>query len=136
MSSSQVQPPPPKKNYFSGEKPWVLSASLSYAIMDPQVFPKSFLLPLINSRYTDVPLRKQTLTFNKTRPAQVGAPLKILKNAKASIVKMLSISQCRKISKGIRIRLENKFFPTANNKNLNFENSFMGKKSQRVENGA
>ena len=55
-------------------------------------------------------------TLYKPGSAQVSAPLKFqktefLKYAKDTIAKISSISQCRKISERIRIRLANHIFP-------------------------
>ena len=65
--------------------------------------------------------------INKPGTAQVEASLKVkrsvfFKMQKDTIVKILSILQCRKIPEGIRIRPETTFSPTENNKKAIFKN--------------
>ena len=76
-------------------------------------------------------------TFNKSGLAQSGTPLtfqktQFPKNAKDAILKLLKISQCRKIRQGVQIRLGNHFFPNRKTKNVFF--SFL--KSLTVPKGA
>ena len=68
---------------------------------------------------------------NKPGTAQVGATLEFQKNEiffkyaqKDTIVKILSIYSAKKIPKEIRIRLENEFPPTGNNKKHIFWEKF------------
>ena len=58
-----------------------------------------------------IPLQQHTATITLSRrPAQVSKK-QVFKYAKDTIVKIVSNSRCRKTTEGIRIRLENNFFP-------------------------